>query len=94
MRISALLLTSPDDPLLQEVPAPVYTIKISPSWKNGFCIKPTAISYVQDVVNVAMKFKACLLNPSVKLKMGPNLEAGAYHLQQLCTKYGKEQHFL
>ena len=55
MRVSALLLTSPDDPLLQGVPAPVHTIKISPSWKNWFCIKPAAISYVQDVVDVAVK---------------------------------------
>ena len=35
----------------------------------------------------------CLLNPAVKLKMGPSLEAGAYHLEQLHAKYGKEQYF-
>ena len=46
------------------------------------------------VVHIAVKFKARLLNPSVKLKMGPSLEAGAYHLEQLRIKYGKEQHFL
>ena len=51
------------------------------------------ISYVQDVVHIAVKFKAHLLNPAVKLKMGPSLEAGAYHLEQLRAKYGKEQHF-
>ena len=35
-----------------------------------------------------------LVNPSVKLKIGPNFEDGAYHLQQLYVKFGKEQHFL
>ena len=94
MRISALLLTPPNDPLLQELSAPVSRFRINQSWKNWFCINPTAVSYVQDVVHIAVKFKARLLNPSIKLKMGPSLEAGAYHLEQLRAKYGKEQHFL
>ena len=94
MRISVSLLTSPNDPLLQELSASVSPITINPSWNNWFCINPTVISYVQDVVHIAVKFKARLLNPSVKLKMGPSLEAGAYHLEQLRIKYGKEQHFL
>ena len=81
MRISALLLTPPNDPLLQELSAPVSPFRINQSWKNWFCINPTAVSYVQDVVHIAVKFKARLLNPSIKFKMGPSLEAGAYHLE-------------
>ena len=42
--------------------------------------------YVQDVVHIAVKLKS-------RLKTGPNFEGGAYHLQQLYVKYGKEQHF-
>ena len=95
MRVSALLLTPPNDPLLKDLSAPVSPIIIDPSWKNWFsAISPTMISYVQDVVHIAVKFKARLLNPAVKLKMGPSLEAEAYHLEQLHAKYGKEQHFL
>ena len=91
--ISVSLLTSPNDPLLQELSASVSPITINPSWNNWFCINLTVISYVQDVVHIAVKFKARLLNSSVKLKMGPSLEAGAYHLEQLRIKYRKEQHF-
>jgi len=60
-------------------------------WKTWFCISPTTIAYVQDVVHIAVKFKACLLNPHIKLKMGPHLEARVYHFR---SKYGKEQHCL
>ena len=94
MRVSASLLTPSNDPMLKSISAPASPIRIDPSWKNWFSISPTMISYVQDVVHIAVKFKARLLNPAVKLKMGPSLEAGAYHLEQLRAKYGKEQHFL
>ena len=96
MRMSTLLVTSPNDPLLTDISAPVSPIKIDLSWKCWFCISPTMMSYVQDVVNIAVKCKACLLNSAVKLEMGSSLEAGAYHyhLEQLHAKYGKEQHFL
>ena len=49
---------------------------------------------MQDVVHIGVKFKARLLNTSVKLTMGSNFEASVYHLEQLCATYGKEQHFL
>ena len=45
------------------------------------------------MVHIAVKFKARLLNQRVKLKIGPNPEAGVHHLEQLRSKYGKE-HFL
>ena len=94
MRVSVSLSISSDDPMLKELSAPVPLLKVSTEWKKWFCIQPTVVSYVQDVVHIAVKMKARLLNPSVKLKMGPNFEAGAYHLQQLYIKFGKEQHFL
>jgi len=34
---------------------------INPAWKSWFCI--STILYVQDVVHMAVKFKAWLLNP-------------------------------
>ena len=83
MRVSVSLSISSDDPMLKELSAPVPLLKVSTEWKKWFCIQPTVVSYVQDVVHIAVKMKARLLNPSVKLKMGPNFEAGAYHLQQL-----------
>ena len=94
MRVSVSLLRSSDDPMLQELSAPVPLLRVSTEWNKWFSIRPTAISYVQDVVHIAVKLKSRLLNPSIKLKMGPNFEACAYHLQQLCVKVGKEQHFL
>ena len=94
MRVSVSLSISSDDPMLKELSAPVPLLKVSTEWKKWFCIQPTVVSYVQDVVHIAVKMKARLLNPSVKLKMGPNFEAVAYHLQQLYIKFGKEQHFL
>lgn len=94
MRVSVSLSTSSDDPMLQELSAPVPLLKVNTEWNKWFCIRPTVASYVQDVVHIAVKLKSRLLNPSVKLKLGPNFEAGAYHLQQLCVKVGKEQHFL
>ena len=94
MRVSVSLSTSSDDPMLQELSAPVPLLKVSTEWNKWFCIQPTKVSYVQDVVHIAVKLKSRLLNPSVRLKMGPNFEAGAYHLQQLYVKFGKEQHFL
>ena len=58
--------------------------------KKLFGLAQQMISYVQDVVHIAVKFKAHLLNPAVKLKMEPRFEAGPYHLEQLRAKYGKE----
>ena len=92
MRVSVSLLTSSDEPMLQEILALV--LKVSTEWNKWFCIQPTVVSYVQDAVHIAVKLKPCLLNPSTELKIGPNFETCAYHLQQLCVKVGKEQHFL
>ena len=93
MRVSPSLLTSSDDFMLQELSAPAPLLKVSTEWNKCFCIRPTVVSYVQDV-HTEVKVKSRLLNFFVKLKFGPNYEAGAYHLQQLCVKVGKEEHFL
>jgi len=91
MKIAVSLIDPPKDLTLETNKS---SISVNPAWKSWFCISPTAISYVQDVVHIAVKFKARLLNPRVNLKLGPLFEAGAYHLEQLRSKYGKEDHFL
>ena len=90
MKISVSLINPPNDLTLPSLPS----INISSTWKNWFCINPTSISYVQDVVHIAVKFKARLLNPRVNLKLGPSFGAGVHHIEQLRSKYGKEDHFL
>ena len=91
MKISVFAIDPPNDVTFQTSKSSVI---IDPTWKSWFCIKPTAISYVQDVVRIAVKFKARLLNPQVNLTMGTHHETGVHHWEQLCSKYGKEDHFL
>ena len=90
MKISVSLVK----PLNDLAPPTFPSVNINPAWKNWFCIGTTAILFVQDVVHIAVKFKARLLNPHVNLKLGPMYGAGLHHFEQLRSKYGKEDHFL
>ena len=91
MRVSTSLMTTTTDPDLKSFsPA----IDVPRTWNSWFCTMPKGVLFVQDTIHLAVKLKAYLLNPNVALKMGPTYEVGAYHIQMLHTKLGKEQHFL
>ena len=94
MRVSTLLLTPAQDPLHGNQPNYSPCAAFPKSWNKWFCIVQKPVLFVQDTVHLAVKLKSRLLNPNVTLKMGPNCEAGAYHLVTLRTKLGKEEHFL
>ena len=94
MRVSVLLLTPAQDPLHGNQPNYSPCAVLPKSWNKWFCIVQKPVLFVQDTVHLAVKLKSRLLNPNVTLKMGPNCEAGAYHLVTLHTKFGKEEHFL
>jgi len=64
MKASISLGVLTTDPLLLTVPTPALEFPDIPkSWYEWFHITPTTISYVQDIVHVAVKLKARLLNP-------------------------------
>ena len=76
---------------------PTSTLKspcIPESWSTWFHIKhPTAITYVQDTVHIAVKLKTRLLKHSVIMPMG-NYIVAVQHLRLLHTNLQKEQHGL
>ena len=94
MRVSVLLLTPAQDPLHGNQPNYSPCAALPKSWNKWFCIVQKPVLFVQDTVHLAVKLKSRLLNPNVTLKMGPNCEAGTYHLVTLHTKFGKEEYFL
>jgi len=61
-----------------------------PSIQHGR-VGSALVRNVQDVVLIAVKFKARLLNP--RINMG-SLEAGVHHWAQLRLKYSIHEHFL
>ena len=94
MRISVCLATPAVEPLLQEVPSCALPQPYVPKdWGSWFHITPKSISYVQDVVHVAVKLKSRLLRPSIILPMGQYVAAGN-HLRMIQLAFGKEQHAL
>ena len=77
MRISVSLSTPSTEPLLQEVlSCSVEPPNIPKSWDSWFYINPKSISYVPDIVHVAVKLKSRLLRPSIILPMGSYVAAG------------------
>ena len=52
---------------------------------------PKATCYIQDIVHVAVKLEASLLNPSAALAMG-KYTATERHLHLLKASLGKDQH--
>ena len=82
------------EPLLQEVPSCALPQPYVPKdWGSWFHITPKSISYVQDVVHVAVKLKSWLLRPSITLPMGQYVAAGN-HIRMIQLAFGKEQQAL
>ena len=91
MRILASLSTPSTEPLQQEVPScSVEPPNIPKSWDSWFYINPKSISYVQDIVHVAVKLKSRLLRPSIILPMGSYVAAG-HHIRMIQIAFGKDQ---
>ena len=55
--------------------------------------RPTTLSFVQDVVHIAVKLKSRLIKPSIILPLG-KFTAGVHHLRMLRVKFGKDAHGL
>ena len=66
---------------------------IPQEWNDWFCIKPNALTCVQDTVHIAVKLKARLLKPSGLIPMGGYV-AGIQHLRMLQVSFGKDEHGL
>ena len=81
------------EPLLQFVPSSDLELPIPKSWYSWFHIKPISISFVQDIVHIAVKLKSHLLKPSVVLPMGQYI-ATSKHLFRLQTMFAKDLHGL
>ena len=66
-------------------------IVIPSEWRKWYALKkPTAISYVQDMVHMAVKLKSRLIKPSIILPMGKYV-AGVHHLRLV---HSKDEHAL
>ena len=67
-------------------------VMIPKEWHAWFAIKVfNGISYVQDVVHLAVKLKARLLSPSMIFSLGKFL-AGVNHLRLIQQNFGKDIH--
>lgn len=65
------------------------------SWfrmRYGVC-EADKITYIQDTVHIATKFRTRLLKPSIVLPMG-NYTASVSHLETLVSNFSKDQHLL
>jgi len=70
------------------------SLSIPSAWSKWYAQQnTTGIAYVQDTVHVAVKLKARLLKPSIVLPLG-RFTAGAYHILQVQSLYGKDKHGL
>lgn len=69
-------------------------VSIPIEWRPWFAIKnPAAISYVQDIVHVAVKLKSRLIKPSILLPLG-KYAAGVHHLRLVHIHFNKDEHGL
>ena len=67
-------------------------VVIPKEWHTWFAIKVcNGISFVQDIVHLAVKLKARLLSPSIILPVGKFL-AGIHHLRLIQQTFGKDIH--
>ena len=67
-------------------------VVIPKEWHTWFAIKVcNGISFVQDIVHLAVKLKARLLSPSIILLVGKFL-AGIHHLCLIQQTFGKDVH--
>ena len=67
-------------------------VVIPKEWHTWFAIKVcNGVSFVQDIVHLAVKLKARFLNPSIILPIGKFL-AGIHHLRLIQQSFGKDVH--
>ena len=67
-------------------------VVIPKEWHTWFAIKVcNSVSFVQDIVHLAVKLKARLLSPSIILSVGKFL-AGIHHLRLIQQTFGKDIH--
>ena len=95
MQVSTHLLFSSANPLASLSPSNSSDkVSIPAEWRQWFAVrKPSAISYVQDVVHVAVKLKSRLIKPSIVLPLG-HYVAGVHHLHLVHTNFNKDEHGL
>ena len=76
------------------VPSNSFSPAVIPKdWQGWFHGKSKTISYVQDIVHVAVKLKSRLLKPHIVLPMGDYTVTGD-HLYALKTGFQKDVHGL
>lgn len=82
MQVSSHLMKSSSNPMASLSPSDCSEQIVIPSeWRKWYTLKkPTAISYVQDMVHVAVKLKSRLIKPSIILPMEKYV-AGVHHLR-------------
>ena len=99
MKVSSSFNTSPSDlasdPLLTHIPSTslLDSFIIPDGWADWFYTTRNAISFVQDIVHVAVKLKSRLLKPQIVLPMG-NFFASSNHLHALRSTFQKDKHGL
>ena len=95
MKVSSGLFSLPHDTLSKHcLFSSIHELQISRSWRPWFALcRPTTLSFVQDVVHIAVKLKSRLIKPSIILPLG-KFTAGVHHLRMLRVKFGKDVHGL
>lgn len=84
MEISSSFNAPPLDPLLTHIPCTTLldSVIIPDGWADWFYTTRNVISFVRDIVHVAVKLKSHLLKPQIVLPMG-NFFASSNHLHAL-----------
>lgn len=95
MKRSSALFSQPCNSLGMQYPFPgAHQLPICQTWKAWFAVhNHTMISYVQDVVHIAVRMKSRLIKPSIILPLG-NYAAGVHHLSMVQGSFGKDLHGL
>lgn len=96
MQVSTHLLFSSANPMASLSPSSSSdNVSIPTEWRQSwFAVKkPTEISYVQDIVHVAVKLKSRLIKPSIVLPLGKYV-AGVHHLRLVHNNFNKDEHGL
>lgn len=84
MKVSSSFNAPPSDPLLIHIPCTTLldSVIIPDGWADWLFTTRNVISFVQDIVHVAVKLKSRLLKPQIVLLMG-NFFASSNNLRAL-----------
>lgn len=94
MKVSSSLMATLSRSLSGNIPSNSFSPTIIPKdWQSWFHGESKTISYVQDIVHVAVKLKSCLLKPHIVLPMEDYTATGD-HLYALKTSFQKDVHGL